>query len=256
MYNLEATIQKLESEITDDPSRQAFLQALKARLAERIQSETAGLVGITRITTEKFADSGDSGESALQPQSLAAESHVRLDSAESAPTVPGDSTDVPENARNFAAALDKLEPGLREIASDLYEHLHFKSKFARLTSEQREAIVELLRHHTCERVAQVIAQPPPIGMSLRTSKAGVVRFREDYLRCAMHEAKQKSQAEAEARRLAEEEAFKKTNSSDAAFVQDTVQQIRKRLYQAAHNPDSDYHAIRWLIKSLHMLRET
>ena len=253
MFDLQATIEKIESQVTDDQSRQAFLVALKARLAERLRAEADS--GLTRITKEKDADSGDSGESALEPQPFPAECEVIP--SESAPPFSDscDPVETPENARLFAAALDKLDPALRGVAADLYEHLHYKSKFARLTSAQRESVVQLLRHHRCEDVAEIIAQPPPIGISLRTSKAGVIRFREDYLRCAMEEQKRRSQQIAEQQRSACEQSFKAATASDNSFRDATKSQIRKRLFRAVHDPDSDYHEIRWLLKSLDMLNE-
>jgi hypothetical protein len=253
VYNLEAAIEKIESEITDDPSRHAFLKALKARLAERQRAEAQS--GITRLTKEKSGDSGESGESALQPQSLPTGSEVGPGETDSLACDSGDSASVSDNARRFAAALDSLDPALRETASDLYDHLHYKSKFAQLTSVQREAIVQLLRHRTCEDVAKILAEPPPIGMNLRTSKAGVIRFREDFMHCAMQESKLKAHAAAEDQRLAADEAFQTVNASDDIFNQTTALQIRKRLFQAVQDPRADYHEIRWLIKSLEMLRE-
>jgi hypothetical protein len=43
-----------------------------------------------------------------------------------------------------------------------------------------------------------------------------------------------------------EESFKAANA--------TQSEIRKRLFHAVNDPTSDYHEIRWLIKSLEMLR--
>jgi hypothetical protein len=248
MYNLD----DIESQVTDNETRQALLSVLKARLA-RLQDQQPES-GLTKIPTKNSADSGESGESALQPQPLPPESEVSPGESDSPPTEPGERDDPPENARKFAAALDKLDPALRAAAADLYELLHYKSKFARLTSTQREAIVELLRHHTCEDVAKIIAEPPPIGMSLQTSKPGVIRFRDDYMRCAMQHGKRESEQAAEQRRLAFDESFKAANASDDSFRNVTQSEIRKRLFRAAHDPASDYHEIRWLIKSLEMLR--
>jgi hypothetical protein len=253
MYNLESIITDIESPVTEPDDRQALLRVLKARLAQRQQTQAQP--ELTRLTYKKRGDSGESGESALQPQPLSPESQVSPGAADSPQSEFDDSSDAPENAKNFAAALDKLDPALRDAASDFYEHLHYKSKFARLTSLQREAVVELLRHHTCEHVARILAEPPPIGMNLHTSKAGVIRFRDDYLRCALQDGKRQSQAAAEQQRLASEESFQTANASDESFCQTTQTQIRKRLFQAAHDPASDYHEIRWLIKSLELLQK-
>jgi hypothetical protein len=254
MYNLEATIEKIESQVTDDESRQALLRALKARLAELQQTDPGA--GLTRLTNEIFGESGESGESALQPQALPSESEVSPGESAPLPSESGESTATSENAKAFAAALDKLDPALREAASDLYEHLHYKSKFARLTSIEREAIIQLLRYRTCGEIAAIIAQPPPIGLNLQTSKAGVIRFREDYLECIKQDRKLKALAEADAQRIANEEAFAKVNATDHTFRRTTVRQIRKRLFNAVQDPQADYHEIRWLIKSLEMLGDT
>lgn len=253
MYNLESTIEKIEAQVTDDDSRQALLRALKARLAELHQTDAG--VGLTRLTNEILGDSDESGESDLQPQSLPTESEVSPGESVAVACDSGDSADVSENAKAFAAALDKLDPSLRETASELYEHLHYKSKFARLTSNEREAIVQLLRYRTCEDVAKVLAEPPPIGMNLRTSKAGVIRFRQDYLECVLQQRKLKSRAGAEAQRIADDEAFMKANGSDNAFHQNTERNIRRRIFEATRNPSADYQEIRWLISSLAVLRK-
>jgi hypothetical protein len=271
MYNRESILAKIESEVTDINERHALLGRLKERLAKLQQEEAEaraqaqaqgegeaqaqGEAELARLTNKKSGDSGGSGESALQQQPLTSESQVNRSESDSLARDSGDSSDPPDNAKNFAAALDKLDPALRETASDLYEYLHYKSKFARLTSVQREAVVELLRHHTCEKVASILAEPPPIGMNLRTSKAGVVRFREDYMRCAMQNSKRPSQEAAAQQRLAIEESFKSANASDESFRQTTEAPLRKRLFEAVHDPASDYHEIRWLIKSLGMLRK-
>ena len=254
MYNLG----DIESQVTGNETRQTLLSALKARMAKLDQIQTEShLTGPATNTTKNSPDSGESGESALQPQSLPAETEVRPSETNSPATETGETGDhnhAPETAKKFAAALDKLDPTLRATAADFYELLHYKSKFARLTSAQREAVVELLRHHTCEQVAEIIAQPPPIGMNLRTSKAGVIRFREDYVRCAMQQSKRESQEAAERQRLACEESFKAANASNDSFRDLTQLEIRKRLFHAVNDPTSDYHEIRWLIKSLDMLK--
>ena len=110
--------------------------------------------------------------------------------------------------------------------------------------------------HTCERVVEIIAQPPPIGLNLQTSRPGISRFRDDYIRTAMDEQKRRCEEAAEQQRLAKEAAFKTVNVSDDGFRKDTETQIRKRLFDAAHDPASDFHEIRWLIKSLEMLRSS
>lgn len=256
MFNLESTIAKIESQVTTDDDRQAFLRALKARLAERQRLETE-LATLTTLTGEKSAESSESTESVLKPEPLTTEQQASANRSLSLgpeSVAPTEAHEPPENAKNFAAALDKLDPALRHVASDLYEQLHEKSKFARLTSPERDAIVELLRVHTCERVVEIIAQPPPIGLNLRTSRPGISRFRDDYIRTAMDEQKRRREEAAEQQRLAKEAAFKTVNVSDDAFRKDTETQIRKRLFDAAHDPASDFHEIRWLIKSLEMLR--
>jgi hypothetical protein len=256
MFNLESTIAKIELQVTTDDDRQSFLRALKARLAERLRQE-AELATLTNLTGKKSAESSESTESAFQPEPLRTEQQVSANRSLSLGTEPGSPTDAPEppdNAKNFAAALDKLDPALRAVASDLYEQLHEKSKFARLSSPERDAIVELLRVHTCERVVEIIAQPPPLGLNLRTSRPGISRFRDDYIRAAMDEQKRRRDEAAEQQRLAMEAAFNAANASDNAFRKATETQIRKRLFQVAHDPASDFHEIRWLIRSLEMLK--
>ena len=259
MYNLESVIAKIESQVTGDDERHAVLTAIKARLAE-LREEEARLgddSALTTLTKEKSTENSESTESALKPEPLPTERQVSANRSVSLATETGShgaaGHEPPDNAKNFAAALDKLDPALRAVASDLYEQLHEKSKFARLTSPERDAIVELLRTHTCEGVVEIIAQPPPIGLNLRTSRPGISRFRDDYIRTAMAEQKRRRDEAAEQQRLAFDQSFQKANTSNDAFRKATETQIRKRLFQVAHDPASDYHEIRWLIKSLEML---
>jgi hypothetical protein len=262
MYNLESVIAKIESQVTGDDERLALVTALKARLTElrQAESELAGestLTTPTTLTKEKSAEPAERGERPLQPEAFPTERQVSADRARSLSTEqfapPSDPDEPNDNAKNFAAALDKLDPALRQVAADLYEELHYKSKFARLTSAEREAIVQLLRIHSCERVVEIIAQPRPLGMNLKTSRQGVGRFREDYIQAAIQEQKRRAAEADEERRLALEESFKKANASDDDFRKATEIQIRKRLFQVAHDPSSDFHEIRWLIRSLEML---
>jgi len=248
----------IESQVGHAETRHALLSVLKTRLSHLMQPGAECDPDHLRITKEKIAKLSEPVESSLQPQpsqresdSLAGESGSPAADSDSPPN----ESDPPASAKRFAAQLDQLDPGLRQIAQDLYEHLHHRSNFARLTSDQRDAILELLKYHSAEKLAEILAKPAPIGMDLQTSKGGLNRFRDDFMRCAMRRSKVEAQRMAEKQRLALEQLFQKANASEETFRQTTEAQIRKRLFQSVHDPASDYHEIRWLLKSLEMLRK-
>jgi hypothetical protein len=260
MHNLN----DIESQLTDETMRHELLSVLRNRLVELQESGAEPDLAAVEFLEEKFAKLAGPAGSSLQPErSLTGSDPVAAGSgplqtgsdpvsAESVSTAT--ETDPPATAKKFAAQLEQLDPELRQIAMDLYEHLHHRSNFARLTADQRDAILELMKVHPAEKLAQILAQPPPIGMNFETSKTGLNRFRDDFMRCAMRRSKLEAARVAEQQRLLLEEKFKQANASDETFRQTTEAQIRKRLFHAAHNADSDYHEIRWLLKSLEMLR--
>ena len=265
---------EIESQVTDEPTRQALLSVLRKRLAQLQQaaaapdpaSDATDPVDAINLTKEKIVKLSETAGSSLEPQhSPAGSDPVAAGSeppqtgsdpiaAESVSTATAATeTDPPATAKKFAAQLEQLDPELRQIALDLYEHLHHRSNFARLTADQRDAILDLMKVHPAEKLAQILAQPPPIGMNFETSKTGLNRFRDDFMRCAMRRTKVEAARVAEQQRLLLEEKFRQANASDETFRQTTEAQIRKRLFHAAHDANSDYHEIRWLIKSLEML---
>jgi hypothetical protein len=166
-------------------------------------------------------------------------------------------TDLADLDKKFAAELKKIPVEYHEIAADLYENLHHRSKFSKLTSEQRQAIYELCDDddHTLEDILEIISRPPPIGIGFQTSPAGLKRFCADYKRILFDKQKLEAHQRNEQQRLAAEQSFQNANTSDENFRQSTERQIRRRLFLAADNPTSDYHEIRWLVKTLDLLRK-
>jgi hypothetical protein len=254
MYKLD----DIESQVTDNETRHALLSVLKARLAQLLQPGAECDSDALRLTEEKIAKLSEPAESSLQPQQSLGESDSLPTESDSSPAESDPhpiESDPPVAGKRFADQLEQLDPRLRQIASDLYEHLHRRSNFARLSADQRDTILELLKHHSAEKLAEILAKPPPLGMNLQTSKAGLNRFRDDFMRCALRRGKVEAQRMAEQQRLITEQLFQKASASDESFRQTTQAQIRKRLFHAAHDPASDYHEIRWLLKSLEMLRQ-
>jgi hypothetical protein len=156
---------------------------------------------------------------------------------------------------SFYAALAKIPEKQRKLAADLYEHVHHRARFASLTSQQRAAIYELCKDHTVDDVLQLLPQAPPIGLNFHTSRAGLFRFCNDFKRILLDERKLALHEQNEEQRLATEQAFQNANASDESFRQATVRGIRKRLFTSVENPRGDHHEIRWLLKSLEMLRK-
>jgi hypothetical protein len=267
---------EIESQVSDDATTQALLSVLRKRLAQLQQAAAApdptldatDVSDAISLTKEKIARLTETTGSSLEPQRTPAGSDpvgagsdpLQTGSdpiaAESVSTATaGTEIDPPPTAKKFAAQLEQLDPELRRIALDLYEHLHHRSNFARLTADQRDAILDLMKIHPAEKLAEILAKPAPIGMNFETSKTGLNRFRDDFLRCAMRRTKVEAEHIAEQQRLLLEEKFRQASASDKTFRQTTEAQIRKRLFHAAHDANSDYHEIRWLLKCLEMIRD-
>jgi hypothetical protein len=213
-------------------------------------------------------NSADLTEPNVDPQQHPTEpqvSRTEPSSPPSEPTEPKDSTASPKNSKTetadmdkkFAAELKKIPVEYHEIAADLYESLHHRSKFSKLTSEQRQAIYELCEDddHTLEDILEIISRPHPIGIGFQTSPAGLKRFCADYKRILFDKQELEAHQRNEQERLVAEQLFQTANTSDENFRQITERQIRRRLFLATENPTSDYQEIRWLVKTLELLHK-
>ena len=93
-------------------------------------------------------------------------------------------------------------------------------------------------------------------MNLKTSKSALNRFRKEHAKYNTEDsADDPRNADREALE-AEEKAFQQVNQTDETFRNATERNIKKRLFRATKNLNGDYHEIRWLIKSLEMLRNS
>ncbi|HEY6229039.1 MAG TPA: hypothetical protein VI282_18110 [Verrucomicrobiae bacterium] len=218
----------------------------------------------TQFTEKNNSELTEPGEPAIRPQQHPTEPEVSRTEPEVSETEPGSLGSEPaepnpstnsDRDQQFAEALKKVPEGYQQIAADFYESIHRRSKFAKLTSRQRHAIYELNKTWNTESVLEIIAMPEPIGLGLRTSLAGLKRFLQDYRRILHEQQDLEEKCETEEARLAAEQSFQRANTSDESFRQAAERQIRKRLFDAANNPKSDYHEIRWLLKSLELLRK-
>jgi hypothetical protein len=95
-----------------------------------------------------------------------------------------------------------------------------------LFQQQQEAIILLLGDHSAERVAQIIAQPPPLGFALKTTDASIIRFRSRFIAAKCAAARQNDE-QALADLLAE------AHQSDAGFQNVIQRLIKDRLVRAA-----------------------
>jgi hypothetical protein len=216
---------------------------------QSVQSESI------QLTCEKNSDPTELTEPDLQSQQHQAEPEVSRTEPGSLPSEPAEPNLPADLDAQFAEAPKKIPEGYHQIAADLYESVHRRSKFAKLTSTQRHAIYELNKTWNTESVLEIIAMPSPVGLGFRTSLAGLKRFLQDYRRILRDEQDLESSLKSEEERVAVEAAFQTANASDETFRQTAERQVRKRLFDAVNNPQSDYHEIRWLIKSLEMLNK-
>jgi hypothetical protein len=215
-------------------------------------------IPMAQLTNKKNPDLSEPSEPAIQPQQHPTEPQVsptEPGSPASEPTEPSEPTDLDDEASQFVSAFKKIPAEYHQIAADLYEIQHYRSKFSKLTSAQRQAIYELDDEHERKKILNIIAQPAPIGMNLHTSLAALKRFLRDYQRILSDDKKLENHRQQEQERLATEQSFQTANASDESFRQAAERQIRKRLFTAASDPKSDHHEIRWLLKSLELLRK-
>jgi hypothetical protein len=218
-----------------------------------------------QLTKQKNAEITELTEPAIQPQPHPTEPQVSstepgsLTTEPTEPTEPRDPNTPPPltspDEEQFDLALKKIPEDYREAAADLYELVHYRSKFSKLTSEQRQAVYELSDLYRPEDALKIFALPVPAGFGLKTSLAGLKRFRSDYRRILMDEKKLAAHCRTEEQRVAAESAFQQASASEETFRQATAHQLRKRLFETANDPNSDHKEIRSLLKSLELLRK-
>jgi hypothetical protein len=208
-------------------------------------------------------------ESAIAPQQPPAESKVSsgellVSSAESQLTStelnsPPAESNSP-NSKPFPSLSGNTVPSLPNLnayldtasqqacGADLNEYLSGRSPLDNLTAQQQEAILLLLNDHSAQRVAEVIAQPPPLGFNLKTTDASILRFR-NRLRHAKTKAAREQDQKAVAELLAE------AQQSDDAFQSVVQRLIKERLVRAATSPMTGLSNLDSMITSLTKLRK-
>ena len=76
--------------------------------------------------------------------------------------------------------LNTTDEELLDAAADLPLRVKGRSRFDRLTAQEQAAIIGLLQIHTSRVVLKLIAQPPPIGFSLKVGQSALYEFRARY----------------------------------------------------------------------------
>jgi hypothetical protein len=262
MFNLEATISKIESQIPEPDDRLLFLARLKERLAAMQRAEAAQLENAqqknnpedpdltgTNFPPQQVRIGTQLGRGGTEPpiQQIA----TGTDAGQTEPVSPPTDSDWDAIEAKLAA----LPEDLRDVAVHLQEKVHHRSPFARLTATQREAILAMFEDHSGPEMVRVLAEPPPLGMNLNTSKQALSRFKRDHMRYEMNSLREAQRLASEQSRQADEEAFAQSIASDRAFCETTERNIRRRLFEATRNPSAHYQEIRWLITSLAILRK-
>lgn len=261
MYNLPSIISSLESQLTEPGERQLFLSSLKDRLA-RLQQEAAQLDSAEMQNNSRNPESTGTH---IPPQEFPTETEPGRTGTEpgrggTQPAIPPFNTGTQPGQDGFNwdavdAAIASLPEDLHDVATHLQEKVYHRSPFARLTSDQRKGLLDLIAENTLPEVVRIVAQPPPLGMNLKTSKQALSRFSRDHMRYELNSSREAQRAEAEKSRQADEEAFQKCNASDRAFAQAIESQIRRRLFETTRNRSANHQEIRWLVSSLAMLRK-
>jgi hypothetical protein len=146
---------------------------------------------------------------------------------------------------NFPAHLDE---DLCQDALDLLSDPSTKSPLDALPDHQRKAIFELLQAHSTRRVSQLLAEPPPLGLSLKIGKSSLARFKDRY------------QFEARAKKGLENiDAITQTFAKDGQQTEDklhllTQRVLASRLFTCSSDPQYDPRKINLLVRSLNSLR--
>ena len=261
MYNLQSVISNLESQLTEQGERSEFLGRLKDRL-DRIQQEATQLdTAETQIKTQN----PELSETDIQREHLPTGMQVGLTGTQlgpggtEPPTEPLTTGTQPGPSETDWDTIDTkiatLPDDLHDVANHLQEKIRHRSPFAFLTSDQRRALLALIEDHTGPEVVRIVAQPPPLGMNLKTSKQALSRFKRDHMRYEINSCHEAQRAASEKSRLADEDAFDQCIASDHAFCRTTERQIQRRLFDATRDPSARYQEIRWLISSLALLRK-
>lgn len=135
-----------------------------------------------------------------------------------------------------------------DAALDLREYLSGRSPLDKLQPNEQHAILRLLEDHEPEHIAEVLAEPPPIGFGIQTSRPALYRFRN---RCdrARDEACKAQHAKAV------NDLIAKANDSEDAFQAAVQRVLKARLLNTTTEPNADLNTIDALITSLTKLRK-
>jgi hypothetical protein len=143
---------------------------------------------------------------------------------------------------------DYLQGDSIEAALDLQSHLAGRSPLDNLPPNEQQAIVRLLKDYQAWRVLEVVQQPRPIGLGIRTSKTALNLFARRFKDA-------KEEAIKAANQKAIDDLMAAANASDDIFQTAVQRCIKSRLLTAASEPNSDLEAISALVLSLTRLRK-
>ena len=134
-------------------------------------------------------------------------------SAPSSGPAPQAEADPDDDAPNIKSD----DEDLIEAATHLHLHLKARSRFDKLPPENQAAIIHLLDRCKPEVVLKLIAQPPPVGFSLKAGRTALLEFRRRYEKRAAERRRNDNSAAAL-------ELVRKVGDPNQAFL--TVLQIR------------------------------
>jgi hypothetical protein len=135
-----------------------------------------------------------------------------------------------------------------EAALDLREHLAGRSPLDKLEPRIQQILLRLMEDHKPEHVAEAIAEPPPIGFGIQTSKASLYRFRERYT-----QAKEQSRKAQHAKAI--QDLLAKAGNSEEAFQAAVQSVLKARLLTTTTEPNAPLDTIDALITTLNKLRK-
>jgi hypothetical protein len=130
----------------------------------------------------------------------------------------------------------------------LQSYLSGRSPLDKLTSSEQHAIIRLLKDYPAWRVVEVLAQPRPHGLALKTSKSALNAFRERF-----DDAKESAVKAANQKAI--DDLMAAANGSEDVFQTAVQRCLKSRLLTAASEPNAKLADIAALVLSLTRLRK-
>lgn len=146
--------------------------------SQQIQTRTQP----AHIPDDPGSASTQSGLTSTQPE-IAQTRPAQSAHTISAPPAPSSSpqhADAHNDAFDDPPTIDSTNEAFVEAATDLHYQLKGRSRFDKLSVEQQASIINLMDVHETNVVLELLASPPPTGMSFKIGRSALYAFRRRY----------------------------------------------------------------------------